>query len=255
MGQKKTWGHHHIPVSMLWENMQLAYNAQWSPTLQTKIVEKKEESQFDKKTNINNFNFCWKTPFVSMNANNKKIARNSFVWIENANKGTNETSNIKTNFFKIQEQFFLLNYFFKEIFKKKIKKNIKYNLNRAVISFIKKKIWKKQIWTRKRFKRRTNFFKKKTIINFILKFKKKFNRVGKARFFFKNKFKHLLFFYIFNFKKQFNKKNNNHWFWKSKIKNYLQKNKQLHKKKLTIKKQVTKKQKQINKEKNLLKQI
>ena len=133
MGQKKTWSFHHVPFTMLWESMSLDYKNNWQSIINTKMLDCYSESIFDKEYISNKFIFTWKSKFLpTKNVRNipnqqrrdicciNKTKTNKisfkFTWIDNANRGTNESKCTKSYLIKQNNNSTILNFFFRENF-------------------------------------------------------------------------------------------------------------------------------------------
>lgn len=129
MGQKRTWSFHHVPFTMLWENMSINYNNNWQSSLNSIFLNGYSESIFDKQHLSNNFTYAWKrtniclpvkvkntfvcgkTPLIPAKKPKYGIR---FVWVENANSGTNETSCTRSYITQQNDSTTILNFFFRE---------------------------------------------------------------------------------------------------------------------------------------------
>lgn len=131
MGQKKTWALHHVPYSMLWDNMSLDYSHQWLAVLQGPVSSFYSSAIVDYHFKQSLFSFVWKSKFMQKRlATQQLYIRKThlqtptldqhlapvFEWTINSNRGTNETMIAKSYFIKMQNSTTLLNLFFRADF-------------------------------------------------------------------------------------------------------------------------------------------
>lgn len=132
MGQKRTWSFHHVPFSMLWESMPLDYKNNWNSVVFSQLLNSFSGAIFDKENINNRFVFTWKAKHMPVSIRNitRKLKKNQypkvaaqawkvnpvFSWVSNANKGTNETSCVRSYLAKFGNTSTVLNFFFREKF-------------------------------------------------------------------------------------------------------------------------------------------
>lgn len=131
MGQKKTWALHHVPYSMLWDNMSLDYRHQWLPVLQGPLSSSYSTAIVDYQFKQSIFSFVWKSPFMTKGLTTRQFCTRGrflqvgallqnpapvFEWTTNSNRGTNETMIAKSYLIKMQNTTTLLNLFFRADF-------------------------------------------------------------------------------------------------------------------------------------------
>lgn len=178
MGQKRTWSFHHVPFSMLWEHMPLDYKNNWNSIMFSSILNIYSSAIFDKENSSSKFVFTWKNKFMPVSLKNvfrknKKsvfvkgvldrwVVKPTFHWINNANKGTNETTCTRSHLVNIGNHRTIINFFFRENFNLdklqkgravKSKKKIKcYNvsINTLAVQKTRKRFcWTARKWFRK----------------------------------------------------------------------------------------------------------
>ena len=130
MGQKKTWALHHVPYSMLWDNMSLDYSHQWLPILQSPLSSFYSSAVVDYHFKQSMFTFVWKSQFMAKSLTTRQFCTRShgqilsldrspapvFSWTVNSNRGTNETMIAKSYLIKMHNSTTLLNFFFRADF-------------------------------------------------------------------------------------------------------------------------------------------
>lgn len=138
MGQKKTWGFHHTPFTVFWKVLSVDYTHQWQPILENHFMERYFSTAPDRTATSNFFFWFQKQNYSAQNAQPKLKNRQAavtkqkpgfrFLWIKNANRGTNETTASNVRYIKLNQNLVLIHTFFRKFLK--IKRD-KYQLYRS----------------------------------------------------------------------------------------------------------------------------
>lgn len=131
MGQKKTWSFHHTPFTIFWKVFSVDYTHEWRPILENYFTERYFNTAPDRAVTSNFFFRFRKKNYSAQNAQPelksspivfaKQKQGFSFLWIKNANRGTNETTASNVRYIKLNQNLVLIHTFFRKFLK--IKKN------------------------------------------------------------------------------------------------------------------------------------